>query len=265
MRVLLLEAAPEPGEPASNAETVRAALAADPGADLAVLPELFLTGYDPPAAHERAIGSDHEALELVRDAAGEAGAAVVVGFAERMPGGALANSVACIDGRGGWAGLYRKTHLFGREREVFTAGDRLLVVELGGRRVGILNCFDVEFPEPARALARAGAELLVTVAANMEPYGPDHALAVRARALDNRLPHVYVNRTGSEGRARFVGESLVAAPDGTPLLQLGSGAEAAVFDVELGTRPPAAVDYLRHARPDLPVELVTTHVQGATR
>jgi predicted amidohydrolase len=99
----------------------------------------------------------------------------------------------------------------------------------------------------------------------MEPYGPDQALAVRARALDNRLPHVYVNRTGSEGRARFVGESLVAAPDGTPLLGLGSGAEAAVFDVELGTRPPAAVDYLRHARPDLPVELVTTHVQGATR
>jgi predicted amidohydrolase len=203
MRVLLVQAAPQPGQPAANAESVRAALAADPGADLAVLPELFLTGYDPPTAHERAIGRDHDALELVREAAREAGAAVVVGFAERRPDGALANSVACIDRNGGWAGLYRKTHLFGREREVFTAGERLLVVELGGRRVGILNCFDVEFPEPARALARAGAELLVTVAANMEPYGPDHALAVRARALDNRLPHVYVNRTGSDGEIRL--------------------------------------------------------------
>ena len=265
MRVLLVQSAPQPGEPAANAEAIRAALAAHPGAELAVLPEMFLTGYDLPAAAERAITPDDAALALVRDAAREAGTAVVAGFAERLPGGALANSVACIDADGRSVATYRKTHLFGRESDVFTAGERLLVVELAGRRIGILNCFDVEFPEPARALARAGAELLVTVAANMDPYGPDHQLAVRARALDNRLAHVYVNRTGSEAGVGFVGESLAVAPDGRPVLALGRIADAAAVDLDLGASPPAAVDYLRHVRPELPVELVTIHVQGASR
>ena len=48
-----------------------------------------------------------------------------------------------------------------------------------------------------RALALAGAELLVTASANMEPFGPDHEIATRARALENRLPHVYVNAIGT--------------------------------------------------------------------
>jgi predicted amidohydrolase len=265
MRVLLVQAAPQPGEPGANARAVRAALAAQPDAELAVLPELFLTGYDLATAAERALAPDDAALALLCDAAREAGTAVVAGFAERLPHGGIANSVACVEADGRSVATYRKAHLFGRESEVFTAGERLLVVELAGRRVGILNCFDVEFPEPARALARAGAELLVTVAANMDPYAPDHQLAVRARALDNRLPHVYVNRTGSEGGLRFVGESLAVAPDGTPRLALGQIADAAVAELDLGASPPPEVDYLRRLRADLPAELVTTHVQGASR
>ena len=58
--------------------------------------------------------------------------------------------------------------------------------------MGPMICFDVEFPEVARTLARRGADVLVTISANMEPLGPDHDTAASARALENGLPHLYV-------------------------------------------------------------------------
>src|SRR5581483_5398409 len=93
------------------------------------------------------------------------------------------------------------------ERAVFRPGAELVLVPLAGRLVGPLICFDVEFPEPARALAAAGAELLVTLSANMEPYGDEHEVATRARALENRVPHLYANSVGTIGPNRFVGRS----------------------------------------------------------
>ena len=57
-------------------------------------------------------------------------------------------------------------------------------------------CFDVEFPEVARSLAKAGANLLVTVSANMDPFGRDHDVFATARALENGVPHLYVNQVG---------------------------------------------------------------------
>jgi predicted amidohydrolase len=266
MRVLLVQAEPAPGDPEANARAAAAAIAAHPTAELAVFPELFLTGYDLEAAAGRAIAPVHPALAALRETAARTGTAVVAGFAELLPDGGLANSVACIDTDGAWAGTYRKTHLFGREGEVFRAGERLLAVELAGRRIGLLVCFDVEFPEPARALAFEGAELLVTVSANMTPYGPDHDLAARARALDNRLPHVYVNRAGSEGGFDFVGASMAIGPDGGPLLTLGPSADAAVAELDLDAGRAPDVDYLHHLRADLTVEVpTTTSFQGGTR
>ncbi|HST43461.1 MAG TPA: nitrilase-related carbon-nitrogen hydrolase, partial [Conexibacter sp.] len=159
-----------------------------------------------------------------------------------------------------------KTHLFGAEAEAFAAGDELLVVELAGRRVAPLVCFDVEFPEPARALARAGAELLATLSANMEPYGPDHALAARARALDNRLPHVYVNRVGGEGGHRFVGGSAAIGADGAALAELGEGVATATAELPLGVADDPLVNYLEHLRDDLVVKAVSSpSVHGGPR
>ncbi len=146
--------------------------------------------------------------------------------------------------------VYRKANLFGAaERSAFVEGGELVVADVGGHRLGLLICFDVEFPETARALAAAGAKLLVTIAANMEPYGPDHALAARARALDNRRPHVYVNRTG---RSRVCGSSATAAPS-TP----AAGSSAA-----LGRIPSCGASTLTsHRRPQM--KLITFAWSGA--
>ncbi|MBB4663304.1 nitrilase-related carbon-nitrogen hydrolase [Conexibacter arvalis] len=267
MRVLLAQLAPAPGDLDANAAAVAAAIAAHPDAELAVFPELFLTGYDPARAGELALGVDESPLQAVRAVARRHGTALLLGFVERLSDGRIANAVACMDTDGTLVATYRKTHLFGgEEREVFAAGEELLVVELAGRRLGVLNCYDVEFPEPARALARAGSELLVTVAANMEPYGPDHALAAQARALDNRLPHVYVNRVGEEAGLTFVGGSFVAGPDGQPLAALDAGSQTQVADVPLGAAAGDDVDYLAHLRDDLVVKAVSSpSVQGGNR
>src|SRR5690606_30250830 len=89
------------------------------------------------------------------------GIAIVAGFAERA-GGRIYNSLALAEGAAPPA-VYRKTHLYGDyERALFTPGEVQPVLrDLQGLRLGFLICYDVEFPENARRLAKAGAELVV--------------------------------------------------------------------------------------------------------
>lgn len=267
MRVLLAQLDPAPGDVDANAATIAAALAEHPDVELAVFPELFLTGYDLERVAALALTPDQAPLPSLVALARRHGTALLFGFAERTASGGVANAVACIDADGRWAATYRKTHLFdGPERSLFEVGEELLVVELAGRRVAPMICFDVEFPEPARLLARAGAELLVTVAANMEPYGPDHALALRARALDNRLPHVYVNRVGMEAGLRFVGGSAAVAAGGVPVAELREAAGLLVAELSPGVESAPQVNYLEHLRDDLTAKVVSSpSVHGGTR
>jgi predicted amidohydrolase len=245
MQALLAQLASEPGDTAANAARAAEALERWPQADIAVFPELFLGGYGLDVeATARPAGCDE--LRTVAQAAARTSTAVVIGFTEALPDGA-ANAVACIDRDGTLAGVYRKVQLFGREREAFRRGRELLVVELAGRRVGPLVCFDVEFPELARWLAQAGADLLVTASANMEPFYADHELATRARALENRLPHLYANAVGTSGPHRFVGGSRSIGPDGTVVAELPAAEEGLLLAPvgDAGT-DDERVDYLRH-------------------
>ena len=106
------------------------------------------------------------------------------------------------------------------------------VVRLAGLDVGPLICFDIEFPEPARALVAAGAELLVTASANMEPFGPDHERATRQRAFENGLPHLYTNGVGAIGGLQLVGGSRSVDASGAVL------AEATLSFLGLGVPEP---------------------------
>jgi predicted amidohydrolase len=203
-----------------------AVLGAHRDVEIAVFPELFLGGYDLSLVGQSARSPDSPELQSIAAAAAAASTAVVVGFAERAEDGSFFNSVACIDRDGSLAGLYRKRRLFGSEPDAFQAGDEHRVVRLAGLDVGPMICFDVEFPEPARELAAAGAELLVTASANMAPFGPDHEVATRARALENRLPHLYTNGVGAIGGLRLVGGSRSVDASGVVLAEAGSDEEA---------------------------------------
>jgi predicted amidohydrolase len=255
MRVLLAQLCPAAGAPESNARRLADVLAAHPQAELAVFPELFLTGYDLGAVGALETSPLSPALRTAAQAAAEHRTPLVVGAAEVTPEGP-ANTLFVFDEGGSLGARYRKVLLFGDERTAFVAGEAFVIAGVAGARAGLLNCFDMEFPEPVRALARAGADLLVTASANMEPYGADHDLASRARALDNRLPHVYVNRVGEQAGLRFTGRSRSIAPDGTVLAEAPADEEAVLItDVTPG---PAPDDLVHH--PALAPEAVPVHV-----
>lgn len=265
MRVLLAQLCPVAGDAAANAERAADVVAAHPAADLAVFPELFLQGYDLATAPLLALEPGAPEIERVCRAAAEAGTAILVGYAERGPAGVLYNSLAAIDETGRLVATYRKVQVFAGEREVFDAGDQFFVVPLAGVQIGLMLCFDAEFPEPARALATAGADVLVTAAANMDPYHADHELATRARALDNRRPHIYVNRVGSEAGLRFVGGSRVIAADGSVQTQCSEqDEELSIAVVDLQAESDEAVQYLAQVPPRLPVRLIDSVPGGST-
>jgi (R)-amidase len=254
VRLRLVQTASVPGDHDANADKAAAAIADATGADLVVFPETFLCGYDPPHAAERALPADGPHLRRLATVAAQADTAVAIGFAERA-GDRVFNSLACIERDGRLAAVYRKTHLFGAEARYFDAGDRLHVVSLAGVDVGPLICFDMEFPEPARALARTGARLLLCSSANFHPLGPDHTLAARARALDNRRPLAYCNRVGAEAGLRFVGESGLVGPGGEFVTRAAHDGEVRLdVNVDLDADPSPELDYLAYARPGLPVE-----------
>jgi predicted amidohydrolase len=237
---------PLPGSPGANAEVVVDLLDQHPDVDLAVFPELFLTGYNfdhlSPVDCTAATGP----LAAIAAAARHRGTAVVVGTTETTRFGP-ADTAVCIDEHGAVTACYHKVHLFADERRHFVAGREYLTTVLAGVVVAPLVCYDIEFPEAARAAAAAGAELLVTISANMDPYGDEHELFVRCRALENRLPHVYVNRVGAEHGYTYCGRSMVVDPSGQPVATLAPyQAEVRVVEVELGRRPEP--DYLAERR-----------------
>ena len=109
-------------------------------------------------------------------------------------------------------------------------------------------CFDIEFPELAARARAGGADLLVTASANMEPFYAITRSPRQARALDNRLPHLYCNRCGVEAGLVFVGGSRAIRPDGTIAAQAGGGEE--LLSAEIGREEAGddRIDYLAQLR-----------------
>ncbi|MDR3101181.1 MAG: carbon-nitrogen hydrolase family protein [Paraburkholderia sp.] len=202
------------------------------GSDLIVFPEATLTGF-PTRENVRDVAEtlSGPSLSAVRDAARDAGVAVAVGLAER-DGERFYNTTVLIDERGEIALRYRKTHLWATDVGVFTPGDRFEVCEFKGMTVGLLICYDIEFPETARALGMLGAEMLVVTNGNMDPFGPVHRRAIVARAMENQMFAALVNRTGGgDDNLTFPGESALISPFGDVLAELKS--EDAVLPVTL--------------------------------
>jgi len=227
-------------------------------ADLVVFPELFLSGYTTSRPEELALDLDGPEVGAIARLARENSTAVIFGAPERVSG-EIANSAICVDWYGNIAGSYRKTYLFGSEQNTFAAGDELLVVDLDGVKAGLMICFDVEFPEVARSLAKAGANLLVTISANMDPFGRDHDVFATARALENGVPHLYVNQVGRGEAFTFAGGTKIVSADGERLAEAGAAEEKVIrYQLNLSARSaerPAELrpDYLKEMRGPLPV------------
>jgi predicted amidohydrolase len=257
LRTALLQTSGLPGSVAGNLRILdeAAARAAAAGAGLLICPELFLTGYAIGDEVARlAEGADGPSAAAVAATARRHGLAVLYGYPERA-GKQVFNSAQLIAADGTVSAGYRKTHRYGPfERERFAPGERPVVqAELQGVRVGIMICYDVEFPENVRAHALAGTDLLAVPTAQMRPYEFVAESLVPVRAFENQLYVAYVNRTRTEGEFDFVGLSCLAGPDGTVRTRAGRGEELVVGDVDpaLLAASRAANPYLRDRRPEL--------------
>ncbi|MFJ8077703.1 carbon-nitrogen hydrolase family protein [Streptomyces sp. NPDC096176] len=262
LRTALLQSSGRPGSIAENLKVLdeAAGRAAAAGAGLLVCPEMFLTGYaigdDVPKLAEPADGPGAAA---VAEIAARHDVAVLYGYPERA-GEVIHNSAQLIDASGARLANYRKTHLFGCfEQKWFTPGDRPVVqADLDGIRIGLLICYDVEFPENVRAHALAGTDLLLVPTAQMHPFQFVAESLVPVRAFESQMYVAYVNRTGQEGEFEFVGLSCLASPDGAVRTRAGRGEELVIGDVdpELLISSRENNPYLRDRRPGLYGSLV---------
>lgn len=239
MRIAIVQSSPIFGEVEANLEALRAAIRAE-DAEFYVLPELCLTGYDFLDAAEagrlaQPLGGP--AVAALSEAALSRGAGIAFGFAESGPGGATYNS-ALLALPGGRRLVYRKTHLFSREKLLFSPGDTgFFVEEFRDLRIGLAICFDWIFPESFRSLALRGADLVAHPSNLVLPFCQR---ADFARAVENRVYVATANRVGREDRAgralSFTGESVVVSPGGEYLARLASdkpGAAAVEIDPTL--------------------------------
>jgi (R)-amidase len=192
------------------------------GTDLIVFPETTLSGFPTrDTIADVAEPIDGPSLTAVRNAAREARVAVAVGLAER-DGSRFFNTTVLVDEHGEIALRYRKTHLWASDVGVFEPGDRYEVCSFKGLTVGILVCYDIEFPETARAVASLGADLLIVTNGNMDPFGPVHRRAIVARAMENQMFAALVNRIGSgDDNLTFPGESALIDPLGDVVCDAG--------------------------------------------
>jgi len=201
-------------------------------ADIVVLPELAFTGYGF-SSRKELLGlaenlEDSAALEVLLELCLRKNMNVVTGFAE-MSGDCCYNSSVLLS-PGGISGLYRKLHLFDREKLYFDPGDIPPgVFRVGEVRVGMMVCFDWLFPEMARTLALRGADIICHPANLVLDLCQS---AMLTRCTENMVYAITANRTGSEerpfGTLEFTGGSQVVAPGGS-LLHRGPVEEDEVF------------------------------------
>jgi 5-aminopentanamidase len=263
-KIVCQQLTPQVTDLQGNCALARAAIreAVELGADVVVLPELVTSGYVFESLGEtRSVALTRED-QVFRDWASEAarGAAVVIGgFCERGDDGLLYNSAAVVDGSG-VLGVHRKTHLWDREKLFFAPGDeppRVFDTPVG--RIGLLICYELEFPELTRTLALAGAEL-IAVPTNWPrsewPGGehPPEVIVAMATARVNRVFVACCDRTGIErGQQWTAGTAIIDQAGWLVARQAQAGPASA--DVELSLARDKRWTELAHALSDRRPEL----------
>ncbi len=231
--------------------------AARAGAGLLVLPEMFLTGYHigPKSVGQLAEPVNGPAAEQAASIARAAGIALLYGYPERGDDGRVYNAAILIDRDGRTLANHRKTHLFGDiDRNAFSPGEGPpTLAELDGIKIGLLICYDVEFPESVRLLALAGADVVAVPTALMAPYDFIADTLVPARAYENQVFLAYANRIGKEQELDYLGKSCIIAPDGSELARAGTEEAMILADLDfsLQEKSRALNTYLADRRPGL--------------
>jgi len=186
-------------------------------ADLIVLPELFATGYTFISKEEAVnLAEDIDGItpKFLKKIANLTNAVIVGGFVEKDDN-KIYNSAMLVS-KTDVIGVYRKVHLYYKEKLWFSPGDKKLkVYEINNFKVGMMICFDWIFPETARSLALLGADIIAHSANLVLPFCQK---AMVTRCLENRVFAITSNRIGNEMRGEdnftFTGGSQITSYNG---------------------------------------------------
>ncbi|MBA8795871.1 putative amidohydrolase [Friedmanniella endophytica] len=241
-----------------------AARAAAEGVELLVLPELAACGYvfaDHAEALARSEDLDGPTVAAYRELSRRHGLVLAAGFAERGEAGRVHNSALLVED-GELRAVYRKAHLWDAEKLYFTPGSAPApVVDTRVGRLGLMICYDLEFPEFVRDVALRGAEVLLAPSNWPTEHSPGPGLVAetiksQANAACNRIWMVVADRTGVERGQHWVGGSMVCDPLGAIVTEPVLGREGwLVADLDLARARDKTVTSRNHAFGDRRPEL----------
>ncbi|GIF77535.1 carbon-nitrogen hydrolase family protein [Asanoa siamensis] len=264
LTVAAVQATPLPGRIAHNAALAARLVgeAADAGARLVVLPELFLCAYHPPTLHADPAATDLPVtadggigdgrLDALRSVARERSVTVVVGASLRYADGRRTCSAVLVDRDGQAVAAYDKQLLWGpEENALFTPGTFGATLLVDGWRLGLGICYDGCFPEHGRAAADDGAHGYLVPSGYVVGSAHRRDVYYAARALDNTMYVVFANSVGGDPDWSFNGGAAVYGPEGQPVVRAADEGEQVVVatldPVELA-RVRAAHTMLRDRR-----------------
>ncbi len=259
MRILGAQWRPKTGGTAVNLKRMLD-LVADRKPDLALFPEMWLTGY---SVRDRVIElaetADGPSVEAASKAARKHKSTIVFGFPERARAqrGAIYNSAAVCT-PDGEVGVYRKWFLpnFGpyEEKVHFHKGTAVPVFETPFGRLGLQICYDLFFPELAKVSCLKGAEIVVNISASPITARSLFARITAARAVENAVFFAYVNRVGTDLGLVFAGGSALIGPRGESIQELPLVKEGLLdceVDLEDTDRARPFRPTLRDSRPEV--------------
>jgi len=242
LRVAAVQAEPVPGDVATNAKAGArlVAQAGGEGARVAVLPELFLPAYHPPAlaadpdgtavhadADRRVVGDAR--LDPLRDAARDHGVVIVVGASVRHADERLTCSSLVVDRTGAVVVGYDKQQLWGPdENSLFVPGDHGASITIDGWQFGLGICYDGCFPEHGRAAALDGADGYLIPSGYVQGSAHRRDVYYAARALDNTMYVVFANNVGGKAPWSFNGGAAIYEPEGRALVRAPDSGEHVV-------------------------------------
>ena len=230
--------------------------AADNGARVISLPEMWNCPYSNEYFHSYAEYEDGETVQFLSDLAAETDTYMIGGSIPELCDGKVYNTSFSFDRKGRVIGKHRKVHLFDidvkggirfMESDTLTPGESMTVIDTEFCRIGVAICYDVRFPEWFRKMALAGAKLIILPAAFNMTTGPAHwDLTMRARALDNQV-YFAANSPARdmEGPYQAYGNSCIASPWGDFISHTDEKEGIVYGDID--------IDYLDSVREQLPL------------
>lgn len=231
--------------------------AAEQGAQLVMLPEMFCCPYENEMFRPNSEEQGGPAQQALSALSRELGIWIVGGTIPEREGKKLYNTCYVYDDQGRQAARHRKIHLFDvnveggqyfMESDTFAPGNDITLLDTPWGRLGLCVCFDLRFEELCRVMTLRGARMILAPAAFNMTTGPAHwELLLRQRAVDNQLFTVGTAPARDESGSYVAwGHSMVCEPWGGIVHQCGTGEEVAVTELEL-----SRIDAIRRQLPIL--------------